>query len=253
MKNNKILLFNELNKSNDSNIDFVLTDINNKKELSLYDKIYHVYNGPGEIIKLDSNRITIKYKDGSILSYSVDYLIDTESLKKIKYSNNNNNSNNNSNNIKIKEIEEEEEEEEEEDDDDDYLFDDITIDELLTIKIEEFFNENELDFLISYKDIIDYKNRINDTIVNNKFKELLKQKKLNEIEILIMYFDHLSKRIPGYKIYKFNGQIPYNELWDIRQKDRINIPDNLRDKHIFNSGVFYYWVFKNGIIFKPVV
>jgi len=246
--NNKILLFEELNEFKDKN-NYILSDINNKKELKLYDKVYHVYNGIGEIVNIKGDSITIKFENGSIIPYSIKYLLNTKSLKNTSLNKQNNSNKSENDDI----IEEEEEEEEEEDDDDDYLFDDITIDELNTIKIEDFFNENELELLISIDNIIDYENKINDIDTGNKFKELLKQKKINELEIIKLYFNHLNSRIPGYKIYKFNGQIPYNDLWDIRQKDRINIPDNLRDNFIFNSGVFFFWVFKNGIIFKPVV
>ena len=41
------------------------------------------------------------------------------------------------------------------------------------------------------------------------------------------------------------AEIPYEELWDIRERSRLQ----LSDKHMFSS-VIFYWVFKDSVIFK---
>jgi len=216
-----------------------------KTKLKVGDIVKHSFKGDGIIKSITNNIIQIEYDNGSIVDYFINYLIDTKSLMV----NNNNNNNNYIND------DEEEEEEEEEDDDDDYLFNDITIDELMTIKIEDFFTDAELELLISFNDLTKHENNLNKNInnTNNKFKIIYNKRKINDLKILKEYYLYLMKKIPNFNIYKYSGNLPYTELWDIRQKDRIDIPKDIKDPHIFNSGVFYYWVFKNGVIFKPVI
>ena len=147
---------------------------------------------------------------------------------------------------------EEEEEEEEEEDEDDYILDDLTAEELSTIKIEEFFNKDEIGFLISKEQIIEYRNNLikQENKDVNPLKKKIYDRRISSTYIDESYFDFIEKKIPQMTAYKFTAKIPYRELWDIRNKDRVIFPKNLNNVTGFSSGVIFYWVFYDGIVFK---
>ena len=262
--------------------DYTLSEITENNYIEKGDRVYHVNSGPGTITELDNGVINIKFDmDNSNThgKYHVDTvvkngllkLIDEEPIDDIFPESEHKNVEGRGNieppKKKIETIETkvetddddedeeiEEEEDEDDDDDDDFFMDDITADELMTMNLTEFFNEGEMEMLVSLDDILNFRNsvdNVNDEDLN-PFKKALKSKKLNMTYVMELYYNHLMDRIPGKDVYRFNGQIPHNELWDIRQKDRIDIPENIKDDAVFNSGVLFFWIFKDAIVFKTI-
>ena len=113
--------------------------------------------------------------------------------------------------------------------------------------IHSLLSQNYTDF-----EIIVLLDHSTDRTENILQKIALKNKKVKMTYSIELYYNHLMDRIPGKPIYRFNGQIPYPELWDIREKDRIEIPKELKDDAVFDSGGLYFWVFSNAIIFKTI-
>jgi len=259
--------------------DYKLSDDLYDDELGVYnvgigDRIYHINSGPGTIISRNGKIVNIQFDGDSgrnKITFLLSTLVDNNLIKMIDEEPEEGSISPDLNFVndptvsQPKEIvakpmvEEEEEEEEEEEDDyddgddgDDGLID-VTVEELMTIDIEEFFNEGEMTLLVSIEDILKYREKIKQITKyeDNPFKNKLNEKRLKDTYIIEKYYKYLSNRI-GRDVYRFNGQIPYGELWDIRQKDKIEITDDMYDSHIFNSGVVFFWVFKNAVVFKTV-
>jgi len=248
--------------------NYTLSEITKSNYVEKGDRVYHINSGPGTITKFENGIITIKFDSvKNTYGYHLDTLIKNGLLKlideepkediNIPVSDHDNKENIESKQTKVEDDDEDEEIEEEEnddDDDDDLFLEDITADELMTMNLTEFFNEGEMGMLVSLDDVLNFRNsveNVNDENLN-PFKKALKNKKLKMTYVMEMYYKYLMDRIPNKKVYRFNGQIPYKELWDIRQKDRIEIPENLKDDTIFNSGVLFFWIFKDAIIFKTI-
>lgn len=260
--------------------DYTLSEIINKP--SKGERVYHVNSGPGTVTKMEKNDVIFinfdmspSSKVGFVLSIltknGLIKMIDKEPVdstgfpvtipetedKNVKDKENvqpENKVETSDDSISVDDDEDEEMEEEEDDDDDDFYLEDITADELMTMNLTEFFNEGEIGLLVSLDDVLNFRKSVegvNDEDLN-PFKKTLKYKKINMTYLMEKYYKHLMDRIPGKSVYRFNGQIPYPELWDIRQKDRIKISDELKDDTIFNSGVLFFWIFKDSIVFKTI-
>lgn len=247
MKN--VLLFENWGQKHDrfKNLNFDGLKYKNINEIKIGDRIVHVNNGVGTIVDIEDVGYTLKIKfDNSddINFYLSNILINGDYIRKIE-------NDKMSSDVKSEEIEIEEEEEEEEDDDD-YL-DDLTEEDLADINISDFFNDVEITFLVSIDDINEYKEKIK-LLLNSKFnpvKDKINKKRFNQIEILEKYFKYLNSKYPYKKVYKFNGQIPYDELWDIRKKYKIENKIDDLDNYI-KTVFIYYWIFKDSIVFKTI-
>ena len=222
-----------------------ITPINSKDDLSKYDIIYHVKNGEGFVEGFeDGNTIKINFNGDTIL-LDINYLIDNDNIVKIIKSDKSNIETDN--NIKTDNNKDDviEEEEEEEEDDDDDFFEDITISDIMTNSINNFFTDDELTLITTIDDVEKFKIHVEKETPLNDFNKKLKEKRIITIEILENVFDKLKIKFPNRNIGKFNGEIPYVELWDIRQKDYVYYP-----KTKFSNIVIYYWVFKDIVLFK---
>jgi len=266
-------------KENHKMEDYKLSNITDDNFPEVSDRVFHVNSGPGTVSSDEHGLVEIKFdmspstKDifllSSLIKNGLLRMIDEEPIDDINIPESEFKNVPGRENIKEiiakpieepnpKEREEEEDEEEEEmeeeDDDDDFILDDITAEELMTMKIDEFFNEDEIKLLVSLDNVLNFRNSIEnlDDKDLNPFKIVLKNKKIRMTYLMELYYNHLMDRIPGKPIYRFNGQIPYPELWDIREKDRIEIPKELKDDAVFDSGGLYFWVFSNAIIFKTI-
>jgi len=259
---------------------YSLSPIKSIDDIAVGDRIYHTNSGPGSVDDIDkiSQSVHIDFDQNNsskhttfslpiLIKHGTIQLIEEEPEEgnistKTSFNNNPsinispNNTISTSNITKpiINEDDEIEEEEEEDDDDDENFLIDITAEELMTMKIDEFFNEGEMTLLVSIEDVENYKERLKQVTNNesNPFKIKLHKKRIKDIGIISKYYNHLKDRFPNMDIYRFNGQIPYEELWNIRQKDRVSVTDDMYDNHIFNSGVIFFWVFKDAVVFKTI-
>lgn len=256
------------NKKNDKNAAEIkknwfktadITQYKNIKDVKVNDKIFHVKYGNGIIEKLftpdkydDKYQVYIKFEDELYDNiYFLDVLLINNHILKI------NNKEIGNKILKIikgvikEEIEEEEEEIEEEEDDDEFD-DDLTDDELLLIKIEDYFTIDELKFLFSLNDLKEYRNNLKNKIntKTNPFKDQINKKRLQSSYINEKYFKFLIKKFKTENVYKFTGKMPYDELWDIRKRDIIKFKNEYN--YYIKDAIIYYWVFNNGIVFKNV-
>lgn len=223
-----------------------ISENSNNKNFKVGDRVNVVGRGIGTIKNIYDSTINIKFDNtGYISVLNLDYLLDRNIITVIDDKNNKNK------NIKMSNYDIEIEEEEEEEEEDDWgVFIDLTEEDIADINIENFLIEKDLKKLLSYKDIIKYEIELK-KILKNKFnpvKEKINKRKLEKIKILKDYFNLLSKKYPNKKIYKISGEIQYDEIWDIRKKDRINYNKTIEE--LLKIDFIYYWVFKNAVIFK---
>lgn len=249
-----------------------ITDID---EVEKGDRIYHVNGGLGTIVNFEKDdrksfkTAIIKFDqspDTQIFLLKV--LVDQNMIEKVIEEENDGSDIDNSiepstqetkpvKKIEEEEVEEEEiEEEESEEGDDEYVdvLDDLSQEELMIMKINEFFNEQELSFLVTLKEVRNYRKKLKKIQgqTTNPIKDKINERRLETTFIIEKYFQHLIKKFPNLKIYRFIGQIPYEELWDIRTKDRITISSEDTDKHGQDNGVIFYWVFSDAVVFKTL-
>lgn len=237
-------------------VEFKGEKYKNINDIKIGDRIIHYKIGKGTVVGIEDDGYTVKIKyDGNddVNIYLSRILIDL--IRKIDDNDiikNDTNIDNFKKNINIKEDEEEIEEEEEEESEWEDI-DDLTEEELSEMKIDEFFNDAELSFLVSLDDVKNHKEKLKSLIKSkfNPIKDKINSKRLFQIEILEKYFDHLKGIYPDKNIYKFSGQIPYDELWDIRKKYKIEDKIDDLDEYI-KTGFIYYWIFEDSIVFKII-
>jgi hypothetical protein len=234
---NEILF--DSDKTNDTNIFIASTLVSNnfikKIEEEGNDEEMEVQQEDG-LFDRNKNQVNSKPFDKSILKTHFDKNINV-----------------NPSNIKMNDIIEEEEEEDSEEENIFDLLYSLTKDELSGIEITEFFTEEEIDMMLSYDELNDIENDIKENIEELKNTNLIKyriyQTKLKNIENIKKYYSFLSKKFNSYKIYHFSGRIPYEELWNLRYKERMS---DIDFKYKRNEGLILYWVFKDNIIFKTI-
>jgi hypothetical protein len=222
----------------------------NVNDIKIKDSVFiDKSNCIGIIDDINNNFIKVKY-DNIIRTFDLPYLIKN---KLLFISDNNSIPTCNlpqqlllpKNIIQTDKITHPEEEEEEEDD----IIDDIDTDDLLEINMDEYFDNNDMKLLLSYDEVKEKKKKLKKETANNPFKKEFISKQIRSIEILEYVFKLMSKKFKNKKIYKFTGYIPYNELWDIKRRERISLPNYTNIVGI-NSSLIYFWEFKDSVIIK---
>ncbi len=153
----------------------------------------------------------------------------------------------------IEEIEEEEEEEEYVDVDE---LEDITEEDLMITEIKEFFSENELKKIVTLDDVLNYRKELTQKTYNyhnlNPLQKKVLGRRIAITYIIERYFKYMQQEFPYAKIYRYIGQMPYEELYQIRKKEVVPFYKEMYDIHGYDYGVIYYWIFSDGIIFKTI-
>lgn len=211
-------------------------------------RIYHINSGYGTVVGFfyqNNNKIiTIKFDDSKYeLNFLLNSLIRSGFIRKVE------NDNNVTNKSEDQFVEEEEEEEE---DDSSFLTGDLTEEDLSTIKVKDYFVDNDLNFLLTIDELISYRKKIKKQLKSssNELKNKINENRLRGTYIIEEYFNKLSDKFKNKTIYRFTAHIPYKELWEIKNKYRI-ILKNENEQTLYN-GIVYYWVFSDGIVFKTI-
>jgi len=212
-----------------------VVSVTKSSDITEHDNIYHSEKGEGVVVGFGDKGRSIKIKFGDDIEiFFLKYLIDNEKIIKIIKS---------SDEYQDNELEEEEEEEDD-DDDDDYI-DDISLSDLLEYNVSHFLTEDELTLTSTIDDVLKFKKQIEQDNLSNPFKKKLHKRRLESIDILENVFQLMITRFPGKDVMRFTGEIPYEELWVIRQKENIHYP-----KAKFSNITMIYWIFKDVVLFK---
>jgi hypothetical protein len=237
----------------------------NPNEFKEGDYIRHIKEGDGIITEIkpitnsngkDTNVVTIEFGDGNTKSYDLNDLLKTNSLYPTEEKEEQN-YNKSKKKLRYEDIEiEEEEEEEYEDVDDDTEYEDLTEEELMVMKMNEFFDKSEIKNIISLDDVLVYRKKLTEKLYSykdlNPFQKQIIGRRIAITYIIERYFNYLKEIFPYGKIYRYVGKIDYDELWDLRKRERVPFYKEMHDIHGFDNGIVYYWVFNDGVLFKTI-
>jgi len=249
----------------------------NEPEFKVGERILHPIKGLGVIKKIigddiyivfdeDDSNIGTKLNLPSLIKYNLIYKSDEEEEKKrILKKNKKTPTKPKNSGLRLdgtiqhsdEEEEMEEEMEEEEDEDAPDIVDDLDEEELMIMKVDEFFSDEEIqNNLVTLEDILEYRDGLNKKFYElknlNPFQKKILGRRLAITYIIERYFNHLAEVFPAMKIYRFIGEIPYDEMWEIRKKGRIPFYKEMYDIHGFDNGVIFYWILNDGVVFKTL-